>query len=189
MLVLKFLVANLYQGSVPYPPSAILSFYPTIYLSDPAYSKPYAPFASIPDIPDSLTEQVYSGPVVFKSDSMFTKSGPDITTPRSAWMIKGMKAGTYLKEAVKDGNYDRVDPTKSFSSDFPPTCFIHGTEDDIVSHEFSVRASDELKNLGVKSELVLVQDQRHGFDMMLEEEDPLFQSYVMPGLKFLASHV
>ena len=179
----------LHTGSMPNPPSAILAFYSTIYLSDPFFSQPLAAFAAMPDLPTSLTEQVYDGPQALTSGPMFTSTGPDLKTPRSAWMIKALKTGTHLKECVKDGNYDRVDPVKGFNAKFPPTCFVHGTRDPFVGHEFSERAFQELKGLGVESELVLVPDQPHVFDIAIGEQDPLFQDYVMKGLKFLAGHV
>ncbi|KAH7012875.1 Alpha/Beta hydrolase protein [Ilyonectria destructans] len=48
------------------------------------------------------------------------------------------------------------------TKDYPPSVFIHGTADDIVLPQESVHHHDQLKKLGVKTELLLVDDGPHG---------------------------
>ncbi|KAL4981467.1 alpha/beta-hydrolase [Aspergillus falconensis] len=45
---------------------------------------------------------------------------------------------------------------------YPPSVFVHGTADEVVSPEESAHHHETLKKLGVKSELFLVQDGGHG---------------------------
>lgn len=122
---------------------------------------------------------------MFKLDT----GAPNLDSPRTAWMIAGLASGSYLRDVVKDGDFARVDPVNAFKKDWPPTCFVHGTDDVFALEEWSFKASEELQTLGVVSEVVRVSGQGHVFDLRLTEGDDLFQKYVMRGLKFLETHV
>jgi len=113
---------------------------------------------------------------------------PDLSIPRNAWLFDALKRGTHMKEIVKDGIYERVDPVQHFSSDFPPTFFIHGTSDDFIVHRLSVAAYDRLQELGVESGIALVEGQSHGFDSFLTASDPDYKS-VSEGFTFLKRYV
>ena len=93
-----------------------------------------------------------------------------------------------MKEIVKDGDYERVDPTQHFSPTFPPTFFIHGLSDFLIEPRFSIAAHDKLRELGVETSIELLEGQSHGFDSGLEPEDPEFKP-VLRGIQFLKKHV
>ncbi|KAJ5176699.1 uncharacterized protein N7482_002576 [Penicillium canariense] len=48
------------------------------------------------------------------------------------------------------------------SADYPPAIFVHGTSDEVVPDQESVHHHEQLKKLGVKTELILVKDAGHG---------------------------
>lgn len=100
-----------------------------------------------------------------------------------------MKQGTLLDELVKNEDKSTIDGTVRFSTLFPQTMFIHGTADKVTHHRFSERAHEELKRLGVVTDLLLADGEDHVFDLTLEEDDLKFVQYVLPGLKFLARAV
>jgi acetyl esterase/lipase len=45
---------------------------------------------------------------------------------------------------------------------YPPSIFVHGTADEVVLHQESVHQNEQLKALGVKTELLLVEGAGHG---------------------------
>lgn len=116
-------------------------------------------------------------------------NGPDFSNYRVAWMFNAIKAGNHLTTVVADGNFARVDPATLFSdTSFPPTYFVHGTEDTLVDAKASKKAHDELKSHGVESELVLVEGAGHGFDAKLVPGDQT-SVIIDKALDFLKSHV
>jgi dipeptidyl aminopeptidase/acylaminoacyl peptidase len=114
--------------------------------------------------------------------------GPDLANYRVAWMFDQLGKGTQLKTVVGDSDYDRVDPVSLFTkSHFPPTFFIHGTEDKLVPARLSQQAHGELKGHGVETELVLVEGGQHGFDEIGKPENAL--ELLGKGFEFLKAHV
>lgn len=176
-------------GAAPSPPAAILCSSGLVYLSDPFWTQPLPAMASVPTADPAFIAEIYNGPVALTSAPMFTPAGPNNSTPRTAWMINAMKAGSLYPDIIKDGNTERVDPATGFSESFPPTCFVHGTGDDYAPYRLIKRANDELKAKGVEVEYVEAEGQSHVFDMFLKEEDALFKDVVMKGLDFLKRHV
>jgi acetyl esterase/lipase len=47
-------------------------------------------------------------------------------------------------------------------ADYPPSVFVHGTTDEVVLDKESVRHYEQLKKLGVRTELLLVEGGGHG---------------------------
>ncbi|KAH8204914.1 hypothetical protein TruAng_000953 [Truncatella angustata] len=66
---------------------------------------------------------------------------------RAALVPRDLKAG-FLEFFVGD--------------DYPPSVFVHGTADNVVPDVESVRHHEQLKTLGVKTELLLVEGAQHG---------------------------
>ena len=48
--------------------------------------------------------------------------------------------------------------------EYPPSVFVHGTADEVVSPEESVFQYEQLQKLGVESKLILVEDGPHGLE-------------------------
>jgi len=103
-------------------------------------------------------------------------------------MFTAVKNGALIKSIVPDGKYDAVDPAFLFSkANFPPTYFIHGTADTLVSSTLSRKAYDELISKGRESHLVLVEGAPHGFDVRMQEGDDTHRT-IVKGLEFLKAH-
>lgn len=139
----------------------------------------------MPESSTDLTAKILEGPHAITSAPMFVDGKPNLADERCAWYIQQIKLGTSLSSIVPDGDYARVDPTKQWSKTFPPTYFLHGKPDIFVGYELAVRAHEELKALGVETELVIGEDIGHAFDLQMEEGDALFVKYVEPALDFL----
>ncbi|KAK9772957.1 putative Alpha/Beta hydrolase protein [Seiridium cardinale] len=58
------------------------------------------------------------------------------------------------------------------NENYPPSVFVHGTADEVVLDVESVRHHEQLKKLGIKTELLLVDGAHHG--LVARNEDGLF---------------
>jgi acetyl esterase/lipase len=179
----------LYLGSLEAPPMAILDLYSPKVFSHSFWSRPLPAFAAIPELPRDFTDKVFEGPHAYKAGPMIVNGKPDLSSPRSAWMISTLKNGTNIKEVAKDGNTERIDPVTYFKKDFPPTCFIHGNADIFAPIEVSRIAHSKLHEAGAKTLFITAPGQAHVFDFGLQKEDALFQDVVMRGFRFLQDHV
>lgn len=159
------------------------------YFEDEFYHTPNPALANIPDFDEKFLNQIYGeNPPPIGAPPPMGPKGPDFTKHRPAWLFHNMKKGTYLKNVVPDGKYEKVDPAALFSSSFPPTYFIHGGVDTGVLPKFSEQAHAELKEKGVDTKLVIVEGGPHGFDAGAKPGDGKF-AIVEEGFKFLRAHV
>lgn len=67
----------------------------------------------------------------------------------------------YSEETAKDAS-----PITHVSAEFPPTCLITGTKDELVPYEASVRMFEALLAAGAKAELHAYEGLPHGFDAL-----------------------
>ena len=177
------------QGLCPNPPVAIIDFYGSKYLRDYTYQQPFLGFGQIPDMPEEFINKIYEGPTEITSRPMSVNGKPNLEDPRSAWFITQAKNGTSVSACFPDGDYERVEATNGFSKNYPPTFFLHGTIDKFVDYKLTVRAHEQLKTLGVETELLLGDDIDHAFDMFITDQDPKFARYVVPAFEFAHKHV
>ncbi|SPJ86720.1 uncharacterized protein FTOL_11745 [Fusarium torulosum] len=180
----------LLTASSAQPPRAILDIYGIKYLTDKAFHTPLPAPPGAPKIDQEFVSQVWKDtPPPTTAPPPVGPSGPDFSDYRVAWMFDQLGKGTQLKTVVGDDNYDRVDPSSQFANGhFPPTFFIHGTEDKLVPAKLSQQAHDELKSHGVETDLVLVDGGQHGFDERAKPGDSEFD-LLEEGFHFLKAHV
>ena len=69
---------------------------------------------------------------------------------------------TGLDPATQQAELDSYAPVRNVTPVFPPTVFVHGTNDNDVPHEESVGMAAELETHGVVHDLVLVEGAGHG---------------------------
>lgn len=182
--------SHVVQGAAPQSAKAILALYPYIGYDNSFYSTPLPAFKDVPAIPEDFQNQIFEGPPVYRFPMVFLENHqPDLSLPRQAWMISQIRDGTLMKTINGGDDYTKVDPIYSFTEKYPPTCFIHGTADAMVSHDFSARAETALEELDVDTELLYVDGADHAFDMPLQADSALYKEYILRGLKFLAEHV
>ncbi|RYC79431.1 hypothetical protein BFJ63_vAg17684 [Fusarium oxysporum f. sp. narcissi] len=186
----------LHLGNLPSPPRAIAAFYAAAYFDDELWNQPNPGAEGIPSIDKSFADRVYDEPpasMTAIAPEQFVIPGtmpmPDISKPRDAWLALAFKDGKHLARCVQDGDYQRVDPAKYFSSKFPPVIFLTGTNDTFIDPKFSKRAHMQLSELGVESELVLAEGGQHGYNFGMEGDEYSFKSTVLPAFDFLRSHV
>lgn len=109
---------------------------------------------------------------------------PDLSVPRNAWLFTALREGTHLRDIVKDGDFERIDPARLFKPGFSPTFFLHGDADAMVLTSFSERAHKELGEQGVETEIALVRGASHGFDAGISQDDEDWPQ-VRQGLDFI----
>ncbi|KAK7739360.1 hypothetical protein SLS63_001703 [Diaporthe eres] len=177
----------LLTASLPNRPKAILDLFGMKYLQDPIF---HTAAPTKPAFDQQFIDQVHKDvPPPTSGPSPMGPNGPDFSNYRVAWMFNAIKAGNHLTTVVADGNFARVDPAPLFSNaSFPPTYFVHGTEDTLVDAKVSKQAYDELKSHDVESELVLVEGAGHGFDAKLVPGDQT-SAVIDKALDFLKRHV
>jgi acetyl esterase/lipase len=169
-----------YQGSATPPPKAIAAYFPALYLSDAFWSTPMASMSAIPRFQPEFLDQVMEEGTVVEAPPSFKKIPespvpvPDLARPRAAWFLSHLRDGTWMQNIVQDGDYARVDPAELFSERYPPTCFIHGTEDKVIPPRFSEQAYRTLQSFSVQSELLIVEGKGHDFENGVGVNEPLF---------------
>ena len=76
---------------------------------------------------------------------------------------------TRAREVIGDKHIGLF-PQFGVTGNWPPTLMVQGTKDaQVLPHE-SEYLTERLKAVGVESELILVEDQAHGFDNILDAE-------------------
>ena len=130
--------------------------------------------------------KVFDEPVQVATDA----GDMDLTHPRTAWVLDKVKHATLLS-ALCGGEYDAHDPVTmkgGLTKDFPPTFFLHGSEDILVNVKFAERCYEELRGLGVDTGVVVMEGGGHGYDGELKDGDEAFERAVKPGLEFVKKH-
>lgn len=159
------------------------------YLRDPFYHTPHGHPSDDGPSPEFIQKVFEQIPPPVAAPPPFGPNGPDLSTPRSAFLITSVRQGKLFEKIIAEDEYEKIDPAGLFKNkDFPPTIFIQGTEDKTVDDKFSRKAHEELKASGVETELLIVEGAPHGFDARLARNDEGFK-VIETGLKFLASHL
>ncbi|KAL9111989.1 MAG: hypothetical protein Q9227_003609 [Pyrenula ochraceoflavens] len=176
-------------GAEPEPPTAILDMYGVKYMDEPYLWEPAPMFAGLPEIPQSFTDKIFEGPQALTAGPMFANGKPVLDDPRVAWFLMQQKHGQSKDVFVPDGNMDRIDAVKHFHKGFPPTYFIQGTADKFTLTRLAEKAHNELKALGVETELAMPEGIDHAFDLQGDKMEELIDQHAVPGFRFLAKHV
>lgn len=148
-------------------PAAILDFYGPCHFEDPLLNSPLeAMRARIPKFEDSFLNKVYEEkPVPTMSEISLEggSAGPDFRKPRDAFTFTRIANGTVWEAIWPSKAWKKVDPILNITSDFPPTCIIHGQADTMVSIELSRALYAEMKNKEVEVEMIEVPGENHTF--------------------------
>lgn len=119
----------------------------------------------------------------------FGPNGPDLSTPRGAYLVTSVRKGVQFDDIIAEEDYDKIDPEPLFEKPgFPPTFLVQGTADVVVDAKFAKQAYAIFQEKGVPSELRLVEGAAHGFDARLTQDNPLFKP-VQEGIDFLVHHL
>ena len=91
----------------------------------------------------------------------------------------------YTANDSSDAAFTAANPMERVTSDFPPTLLAHGTKDDRVSHQMTMRLFAALEEAGVPADLRLFAHQDHMFD-----GDPQYSSAIVDAMShFLDRYV
>ncbi|PCH06351.1 Alpha/beta hydrolase fold-3 [Penicillium occitanis (nom. inval.)] len=161
------------------PPLAILDFYGPKMFDDPFWLRPIEEVRSrLPSmLPDSAFEHLYQEKTVFMGgislEGQRDAAGPTRSVPmqpnlndkRQLFAMQAIAQGKVLRSiwpAFPNG-LDRVDPARNVHKDWPPTAIVHGTADTMVPMHLSQAFEGLLKEQGVETEFIEVEDEPHTF--------------------------
>jgi acetyl esterase/lipase len=178
-------------------PRAVLNCYGALYFHDPSYRKPVNKIMSlIPPgplhFPEAFMNKIYEEPVLTCTENAIifnpATGAPEIdfSQPRNAWSFGHISRGTWIDAIGITGHEEKVDPALYFDSEFPPTMFLWGAEDEVVPVELARRAYEELRELGVETEIVVAEGFGHAFGAGLVEGTRGHEEFVMKPVEFLA---
>jgi len=125
-------------------------------------------------LPGSLTEEFCS--MVWSESPIPTRAGvspeargrrdrpaPDFNDPRQAFAFTQIANGTVLDAVYPSRDWPKVDPVRNISGSFPPTCIVHGTDDDLVPVGLSRGLYRELVARGIRCLMLEIPGEGHTF--------------------------
>lgn len=112
--------------------------------------------------------------LVTRADALASLSAPPMQDPasgidRSVFYLYCRQQGLWLAEVTAHDPrthpswFDPYCPVRNITNAFPPTVLVHGTRDDDVPHEESVRLADRLAGCGVEHRFISLSGVGHGF--------------------------
>lgn len=149
-------------------PRAVLDFYGPVHFQDPFLNSPIETIrARIPKFDDAFLNKVYEQQPIPTASGITLEGlgtrGPDFSNPRDAFTFTQIANGTTMDTVWPSKDWKKVDPILNISSDFPPTCIVHGQADTMVSIELSRALYEEMKKKGVEVEMVEIPGEEHTF--------------------------
>lgn len=187
-------------GAEKEKPLAILNCYGPLNFDHLSFSKsvnkimPLIPAGPL-KFDEALMNKVYDEPVLtFTENTIITNPATgkleiDFSQPRNAWSFGNISRGTWVEAMGIKGQEELVDPARQLSKDFPPTMFLWGEHDEILPAELAEMAYEELKTLGVETEITVAKGFGHAFGAGLVEGTEEHENYVIKPADFLAKHV
>jgi acetyl esterase/lipase len=136
----------------------------------------YPPNHSTPGLP--ATKRMHIAELYYQVGEWLDYYTGDHTLSRRLRQLRSSPASTELpsildpikaRELIGEKNL-RLFPQFGVAGDWPPTFFLHGSEDKKVPLHESEHLAKKLKSLGVKNELVVVEGKDHGFDKAPDAE-------------------
>ncbi|KAK7550873.1 Alpha/Beta hydrolase protein [Phyllosticta citricarpa] len=156
---------------------AILDLYGATAFADPFWTQPLGGISIPPhDESEQRIRRVFDevpvptqGGVSLEGQSQ--QQGADVVDEeqrqrdliRRDFTFTNIGRGTLLDVAFPSKQWDLIDATLNISPSFPPTCIVHGTDDDMVPDNLSKKLFAELQRHGVRSEFIEVPEERHTF--------------------------
>ncbi|KAK7186470.1 alpha/beta-hydrolase [Paraphaeosphaeria sporulosa] len=153
---------------VPKPAAAIYSMYGASNFSDPFWTTPLPHVAAKlpPTLDDTFLNRVFNGPVPITGGVSLEGQAvgpPDFKDPRQAYALTRIARGKVLDAIFPSKDWDKVDPLRNVSENFPPTFIVHGGADTMVPVDLSKALFARLKECGVRCGMVVVEGEEHTF--------------------------
>ena len=150
----------LQTGTFAMKPKAIISFYGYGSILGEWYHKPSTHYQKMTNVPEMLARQLIQNKTI--SEAPIER--------RYAIYMYCRQQGKW-NEFVSDKNpiTDAEElaafcPIQHIAPDYPATLLLHGTKDEDVPYEESVAMRDALTTVGIKNELITIENGKHVFD-------------------------
>ncbi|KAI9662342.1 MAG: hypothetical protein M1821_008509 [Bathelium mastoideum] len=155
------------------PVAAILDLYGGTNFEDNFWTQPL-PSMKPPECTESFINQVYEekpvpiqGGLSLEGQSADGKPpGPD---PRAAFAFTHIANGTLMDVCYPSKDWKKIDACLNVDTRFPPTCIVHGLDDQMVPLFLSRRLFDSLERVGVRCQFVDVPGEGHTFVGRMEK--------------------
>jgi acetyl esterase/lipase len=119
-----------------------------------------------PNLDGSSLKRVFDGPVPITGGVSLEGQAPgppDFSDPRQAYAFTCIARGKVLDAIFPSKEWDKVDPLRNVTENFPPTFIVHGSSDTMVPLELSQALFDKLKEYGVRCGMEIAQGEEHTF--------------------------
>jgi acetyl esterase/lipase len=169
----------LLSGTFTNKPKAIVSFYGYGDITGDWATKPSPHYQKMTTVPHDLAKMLIS-------DKAITV-GP--IEKRYAIYMYARQNGVWIEEisGLSKEELSQFCPINKVSADFPPTLLLHGTADEDVPYEQSVRMSEALTKAGTESKLITIPNGKHVFDE--DWQNPIVQNAFDKVITFLKEHL
>jgi Esterase/lipase len=173
---------GLLTGTMNDKPNAIISFYGYGDILGEWYTQPSTYYCK-----KLLIDRAHA---IQRIGSVELTSG---TWDRFDYYVYCRQQGRWVQEVTKlDPLVDKVtlqqyNPIDHITEDYPPTLFLHGNQDTDVPYEQSIIMYDKLKQMGIPTGLITIDEADHVFDHNFEDDQVqlAFQQVV----DFLRAHL
>ncbi|RHW38078.1 alpha/beta hydrolase [Neobacillus notoginsengisoli] len=172
---------SLLSGTFETKPKGIISFYGYGDIIDRWATESSAYFRAMSSVPKELVD------MLIKKEPL--SEGP--INQRFGIYLYGRQTGSWIEDMT---GYDPIlqrdlvkkwSPYWNVSADFPPTLLLHGTKDDDVPYEESVKMAKALTEAGVPNKLITIPGGVHVFDENMD--DPAVKDAFNEVISFLHS--
>ena len=135
-------------------------------------------------------------PIIKKDEAMRYIGSKEITNgewDRINYYIYCRQNGIWVQEVTKmdpvldSKQLTQYCPIHNISNNYPPAIFLHGDRDTDVPYEQSLLMYNKLKENGVNTELITIENADHVFDQHFN--DPQVQSAFQSIVRFLNTHL
>ncbi len=115
-----------------------------------------------------------------------TPGPPNFNDPRQAFVFSQIGGGTVLDAIFPSKDWDKVDPLRNITEQFPPTFIVHGQNDTMVPVDLSRKLYAVLQEHNVKCGMREVPGEEHTFAAQMKVGSPTW-NLQREGFDFLES--
>lgn len=173
----------LLTGAMPIRPKAIVSFYGYGNITGDWYTKPSPHYTKMTTVPRTLATQLIQDKPIAASPIEKRYAIYLYCRQQGKWLnyVTGLEAHESISKL------HTYCPVRLVDSQFPPTCLLHGNDDEDVPYEESVHMADVFEEAGISHELITIDGGRHAFDDNMD--DPQVQNAFQNVIAFLQGHL
>lgn len=172
---------------VPKPVRAVFAMCPTIMCGHPRWFTKVEKMTKVQDMDLEFIQQVYNEkPVPVEGGVRLNGEWCPLKiikepwlTPRSAFVYAHMARGKLLNvcypKGVETGDFKPIDPYLKVTENFLATCIAQGTADTFVPLEAPQGLIKNLRNVGVRTQLIVIPGAEHMFTATMKLGDRTYE--------------